>query len=109
MWDMQACLLSDHYSEDYIYVYDYVYIYTFNNICKLMLTWVYVYSYMYNWFFIIGFYIVVILQCIMSGNVCVGADGHQCNAQLPGSSYTDCIFVKSLLKFTSCHAVAAVQ
>lgn len=109
MCDMQAYLLSYYYSEDYIYVYDYIYIYTFNNICKLMFTYVYVYIYMYKWFFIIDFYCVVILQCIMSGSVCVGADGHQCNARLPGSSYTNCIFVKSLLKFTSCHAVAAVQ
>lgn len=106
MCDMQAYLLSYYYSEDYIYVYDYVHLYTFNNICKLMFTYVYVYIYM---FFIIDFYFVVILQCIMSGSVYVGADGHQCNTQLPGSSYTDCMFVKSLLKPTSCHAVAAVQ
>ncbi len=50
----------------------YLYIYICNSICKNMFTYVHFEVYIYNWFVMVALYVVVILQCIMSGKCVYG-------------------------------------
>lgn len=74
-----------------------------------MFTYVYFEVYIYNWFVMVALYVVVILQCIMSGKCVYGCWWMSLQHTVHAAAALNAYLWRVCLGFTSCHAVAAVQ